>query len=97
MTPTHQQSSYCFTGAHLGSMDMPSDTFPCEASAWRRAAHVLSHLHLGLSRDPSVLITQLALLAGTALAVADLLKVWPRCGPTLQGWLVTTAANPPGP
>jgi hypothetical protein len=77
MTPLHQQSSYCSAPGRHG-MDMPSDTFPCKAPAWRRAAYVLSHLHLGLSEDLSMALTQVALLSGLVLSLVDLLKVWPR-------------------
>jgi hypothetical protein len=78
MTPTHQQSSYCSTDARFSNIGMPRDvavdTFPCKASAWRRATYVLSHLHLGVSSDPSMLLTQIALLAGLTLGVVDLLR-----------------------
>jgi hypothetical protein len=79
MTPDHQHSSYCARGQPgLQPMDIPDDAFPCGASAWRRAAYILGHLHLGLSLHPSTTLVQVVLLAGLALAVVDLLKVWPR-------------------
>jgi hypothetical protein len=54
------------------------EVFPCAAPWLERVSHVLGHLHLGLSTDPPVLVTQILMLAGLLVAVTDLLKVWPR-------------------
>jgi hypothetical protein len=80
LTPDHQQSIHCGTRGQLGTqeVDIPDDTFPCGASAWRRAVYILSRQHLGLSLHPSTILSQVVLLTGLALAVVDLLKVWPR-------------------
>jgi hypothetical protein len=74
MTPDHQRSTYCSTPGHLSGMDVPSDTFPCTASAWKRAAYIISHLQLGLSSNPSIIITQIAMLTGLALSLVDLMS-----------------------
>jgi hypothetical protein len=39
---------------------------------------VVTHLGLGLSRDPGVLVAQLLLLSALLVAVTDFLKVWPQ-------------------
>jgi hypothetical protein len=54
------------------------EVFPCNAPWLERVAHVLRHLHLGLSKDPPVLVTQLLMLTGILVAATDFLKVFPR-------------------
>jgi hypothetical protein len=38
----------------------------------------VTHLGLGLSKDPGVLVTQALLLSALLVAVTDLLKIWPQ-------------------
>jgi hypothetical protein len=73
-TPAALQSAYC-NSASDDSLNM--EAFPCDASWPERVAHVLRHLHLGLSQETPVLVTQLLMLAGILVALADFLKIYP--------------------
>jgi hypothetical protein len=75
--PVTFQSAWCSHMRHSEMYrDVPEAAFPCDAPVWTRAWHVMTHLHLGLSHDPPVLVTQLAMLAGVIVALADVLKTW---------------------
>jgi hypothetical protein len=75
--PVTFQSAWCARLRHSEAYrSMREAGFPCDAPVWVRAWHVMTHLHLGLSSDPPIFVTQLAMLVGVVLAVVDVLRVW---------------------